>query len=83
MELTKLSTKGQIVIPDSIRSGLEEGTAFSVVKQGDLIVLKKVEGLNNQEIKEMQELDKIWEDIDSGKCETYEAKEFFKKMKEW
>ena len=83
MEITKLSTKGQIVIPESLRKGLEVGTPFVVTKKGDIIVLKKVEGLNKEEMKEMKELDKIWKEIDSGKCESYTEKEFFKKMKEW
>ena len=46
-------------------------------------ILKKVEGLTEEEIKEMKELDTIWKDIDAGKCESYTEEEFFKKMKEW
>ena len=57
MEITKLSTKGQIVIPEEIRKDIESGTAFIVSRQNDLIVLKKVEGLTKQEIKEMKELE--------------------------
>ena len=83
MEITKLSTKGQIVIPESLRKGLEVGTPFVVSKQGDIIVLKKVEGLTKEEKAEMKELDGIWKEIDSGKCKSYTSDEFFKKMKEW
>ena len=83
MEITKLSTKGQIVIPEEIREGIKEGTAFVVTKQNNLIILKEVEGLTKEEIKEMKELDKIWEEIDRGECETFTEKEFFEKLKEW
>lgn len=83
MEITKLSTKGQVVIPESLRKDIGFGTAFIVSKQNDLIILKKVEGLTKSEMKEMKELDKIWKEIDSGKCESYTEKDFFKKMKEW
>ena len=83
MEITKLSTKGQIVIPESFRKDMDSGTAFIVSKQNDLIILKKVEGLTKQEMEEMKELDKIWKEIDGGKCESYTEKDFFKKMKEW
>ena len=83
MEITKLSTKGQIVIPEEIRKDIKSGTAFIVSRQNDLIILKKVEGLTKQEMKEMKELDKMWKDIDSGKCESYTEKEFFEKLKEW
>jgi AbrB family looped-hinge helix DNA binding protein len=39
---TKLSTKGQVVIPEAIRErlGLEAGVQFVVVGEGDVVVLK-------------------------------------------
>ena len=83
MEITKLSTKGQIVIPEEIRKDLKSGTAFVVSRQDNLIILKKVEDLTKQEMEEMKELDKIWKDIDSGNCESYTEREFFEKLKEW
>jgi len=83
MEITKLSEKGQVVIPKAIRINLEVGTPFIVSRHDDLIILKKVEGLSDAEKKEMGELDKIWKDIDSGNCESFEVEEFFDKMKEW
>lgn len=83
MEITKLSSKGQIVIPESLRKGFEDGTAFNVVKQNNLIILKPIKGLTKEEIKEMKDLDKIWKEIDDGKCKTYSEEEFFKKLKEW
>ena len=83
MEITKLSTKGQIVIPESARKNLEIGTAFSVVRKGNLIVLKEVEGLTDEEIKEMQELDKIWKEIDEGKATSKEFDDFIEEMESW
>ena len=83
MEITKISTKGQVVIPEVIRKNIEVGTPFTVIKKDNLIILKKVEGLTEEEKKELKELNEIWKDIDSGKCESYGVEEFFKKMKEW
>ena len=83
MEITKLSTKGQIVIPEDIRVNLAVGTPFTVTRKDDLIILKKVEGLTEEDKKEIKELNNIWKDIDEGKCESYTEEEFFKKMKEW
>jgi AbrB family looped-hinge helix DNA binding protein len=39
---TKLSSKGQVVIPEEIRTrlGLEPGAQFVVVGEGDVVVLK-------------------------------------------
>jgi len=83
MEITKLSTKGQVVIPESLRKGLQTGTPFMVSRQKDLIILKEVKDLTKDEMEEIKELDKIWKEIDSGKCESYAEDEFFKKLKEW
>lgn len=83
MEITKLSTKGQIVLPEEIRKGIEVGTAFIVTRQDGLIVLKEVGGLTEEEEEEMKELNKIWKEIDSGKCKSYTEKEFFENLKKW
>ena len=44
-EFTKLSSKGQVVIPRSVRKelGLKEGTPFVVIARKDSILLKKME----------------------------------------
>ena len=41
---TKMSSKGQVVIPDAIRTrlGLEPGVQFVVIGEGDTIVLKPI-----------------------------------------
>ena len=45
LELTRLSAKGQVVIPTDVRRkmGLKEGTRFLVVGLDDVIVLRKLE----------------------------------------
>ena len=44
VETTKMSSRGQIVIPQDIREELKasEGTIFSVVSAKDAIILKKI-----------------------------------------
>ncbi len=45
---TKLSSRGQIVIPEEIRNrlGLEAGDQFVVVGEGDVVVLKALDPPN-------------------------------------
>lgn len=42
---TRMSSKGQVVIPEEVRKalGLETGAQFVVVGEGDVVVLKKVQ----------------------------------------
>lgn len=41
---TRLSSKGQVVIPEAIRKqlNLKEGTQFIVVGEGDVVILKAI-----------------------------------------
>ena len=41
---TKMSSKGQVVIPEAIRNalGLEAGSEFVVVAEGDVVILKTI-----------------------------------------
>ena len=50
---TKLSSKGQVVIPEEIRNrlGLEPGAQFVVVGEGDVVVLKALKAPNLSEFK--------------------------------
>ena len=44
IQTTKMSSKGQVVIPDAIwtKLGLEPGAEFVVIGEGDTIVLKPI-----------------------------------------
>ncbi len=42
VEFTRMSSKGQIVIPKKLREGFEEGTPFAVIRDKDTILLKKI-----------------------------------------
>jgi AbrB family looped-hinge helix DNA binding protein len=56
---TKLSSRGQVVIPEEIRDrlGLEAGDQFVVVGEGNVVVLKTVEPPNVRELKAL--MDKV------------------------
>ena len=50
---TKLSSKGQVVIPEEIRTrlGLEPGVQFVVVGEGDTVILKTLKAPSMSEFK--------------------------------
>lgn len=52
---TRLSSKGQVVIPEEIRQrlGLETGAQFVVVGEGDVVVLKAVQPPSMQQFDEL------------------------------
>ncbi len=59
VELTKMSSRGQIVIPQDIREEmhLKEGEAFAVTGSGDTLLLKRVKTPSKEEI--IREWEKI------------------------
>lgn len=81
MKLSKLSSKGQVVVQEALRKGLETGTPFLVTRKRDLIILKKRQGLTKEEEQEMKELERIWRDIDNGKCKRCSVDEFFAEIR--
>jgi len=52
---TKLSSKGQVVIPEEIRNrlGLETGAQFVVVGEGDVVVLKALKAPKMSDFKRL------------------------------
>lgn len=84
MEITKLSSKGQVVIPQKIRKDLKVGDPLLVTKTDDLIVLKKMKGITKEEMKTLKSLEKAWKDIEAGKGKKFQTvDEFLKEMKKW
>ena len=63
---TKLSSKGQVVIPEAIRErlGLEAGVQFVVVAEGDVVVLKVLNAPQMSDFKAL--LDKAQDSADAA-----------------
>jgi len=69
MEVTKISSKGQIVIPQKIRTELEinEGSIIAIEKIQDMVIIKKID---------TELLDKIkrsLEDIKHGRIKEWKG----------
>ena len=63
MEITKISSKGQIVIPQSIRNdmSISEGTVIAIERINDMIVLKKID------VDLVSQFKKSLEDVKAGR----------------
>ena len=85
-ELTKASSKGQIVIPTNIRRKLKikEGSVFAISARKNILVLKKLEtGMKPEDLKTLKLLEEAWEDIERGRYKVYPKEAFFKEFKKW
>ena len=52
---TKMSSKGQVVIPEEVRAalGLDAGSQFVVIGEGDVVILKKIAAPSMSEFDEI------------------------------
>jgi AbrB family looped-hinge helix DNA binding protein len=59
VDTVRMSSKGQIVIPQDIREDLhaDEGTVFAVMASGDCVILKKIDKPSTDEL--MKDLERI------------------------
>ncbi len=85
-ELTKASSKGQIVIPSIVRKqlGIRRGSVFAVSAGKDMIVLKKLEtGMKPEDLKTLKLIEEAWEDIEKGRFSKASPEKFFKELAKW
>lgn len=84
--LTKMSSKGQIVIPSELRENIKEGEQILIIKNNQQFILKKVSELDRnlkEDLEFAKRTEEAWKDIDEGRYEKYTVDEFLKKLKEW
>ena len=85
-EFTRVSSKGQIVIPKDIRESLniQEGDLLAAVSEGNFIILKKIDPKITEEEKILlKRIKEAWDSIDRGDYTEMEGSELLKEMKKW
>jgi AbrB family looped-hinge helix DNA binding protein len=79
--IAKVSTKGQIVIPNPLRRNIQTGDEFLIVKDENRMILKNVKDMA-KDLKEdlifAEKVEKAWQDYDKGKFETKSKDDFLK-----
>ncbi len=85
-ELTRISSKGQVVIPTDIRERMHitKGSVFGVTTEKDMIILKKIDTrLKPDDLKTLKLVEEAWKDIEEGRYKRATPDEFFKELAKW
>ena len=83
---TRMSSKGQIVIPSELRGDLKEGDELLIIKDENRIILKKVENLSEEMREDLEfakRTEKAWKRIEAGEFIEMEFDDFIKEMEKW
>lgn len=86
ISITKMSSKGQVVIPFEMRGELKEGDKLVVIKNKGQIILKKAEDFDKnieEDLEFARRTEEAWKEIDEGRFEEMEFDNFIKEMKKW
>jgi len=86
ISITKMSSKGQVVIPLNMRKDLKEGEELVIIKNGNQIILKKVTDFS-ENLKEDLEFAKRTEEaykrIEKGEFISVDSENLFEEMDKW
>lgn len=86
IELTKISSKGQIVIPSGMRKGYREGEKFVIIKAGKQIILKSVEDFDEniaEDLEFARMTEEAWERYDKGLFKSMSSEDFLSELDKW
>jgi AbrB family looped-hinge helix DNA binding protein len=84
--ITKMSSKGQVVIPASMRTDLPEGERILIIREGDRIILKPLSDLEpalRDDILFAEETEAAFEEYHKGTFVRKKEGEFIDEMASW
>ena len=84
--LTKMSSKGQIVIPADMRKGIQEGEKLVIIQSKDQLIMKKASKLEKnflEDIEFAKRTAEAWKSYEKGEFESMDAKDFLKELERW
>lgn len=86
MNTTRMSSKGQIVIPSNMRENLKAGDELIIIKDDERIILKKVESLTEQlkeDLEFARRTEKAFQRIEAGEFISVDSENLFEEMSKW
>ena len=84
--ITKMSSKGQVVIPSDMRVGIKEGEKLIIIKNEHQIIIKRVSELDKDfrdDLEFARRTEEAWKRHDEGNFRSSNAKDFLKELKKW
>lgn len=81
--ITRMSSKGQIVIPAEIRKGIEVGEEFIIIKNENRFILKRVKDIDENfrdDLEFAKRTEDAWKKYEKGEFKEKDGEEFLKSL---
>ena len=86
ISVTRMSSKGQIVIPSDMRAGFREGEKFVVIRSGDKFILKSVSDFGEnigEDLRFAERTEEALKRYEKGRFKKVSGEEFLKELEKW
>jgi AbrB family looped-hinge helix DNA binding protein len=84
--ITKISSKGQIVIPAHLRKSFVQGEELLLIKKRDQVILQRLTNIDKKFKEDLAfalKTEKMLKKYEQGKFKQKSAKEFLKELEKW
>jgi len=84
--ITKMSSKGQVVIPQEMRQNIHEGEKLIIIQDNGKFIMKKASKMDEnlkEDLEFARRTEEAWRRIEKGEYKEMEFDEFIKEMKKW
>lgn len=86
IDTTKISSKGQIVIPASMRGDFKEGDTLLIIKDNHTLLLKKADDLDEafkEDIEFAKRTEEAYKRHERGEFKKMSADKFLEELEKW
>ena len=86
--ITKMSSKGQVVIPIEMRTDIVEGDKMIIIKSGEQLIMKKVDAMSKQMLDDIEFAKRTDETLErygrgDGNWKSMSGEDFLKELDKW
>ena len=86
IDITRLSSKGQIVIPKEMRKGIKEGDKMIIFRDKNNIILRKASEMDEQlkeDLEFARRTEEAWKRIEAGEYISVDSENIAEEMMKW
>ena len=84
--ITRMSSKGQIVIPAEMRKGFQEGDKLLIIQNNGQLIMKKASKLDTilrADLEFAKRTEEAWKSYEKGEFKSMNSKDFLNALEKW